>query len=161
MKIMPNHDNPGLTRRNFCGGLLSLPIAARIDGPLLGTEERGAESQAARRRQIYALHQQQLGPLFDENGRWIGKSTPPIGRERLWNCLSLLSDPSTRDKANAILTRTFVERSTFPLFEIFEWSASTQLLVKNGNDLNQDNREQLQALVREALELKREILPSL
>jgi hypothetical protein len=157
MKIMPNHDNPGLTRRNFCGGLLSLPIAARIDGPRMGTEERSGESQAARRRQIYALHQEHLGPLFDENGRWIGKSTPPIGRERLWNCLSLLSSPSTRDKANAILTRTFAERSTFPLFEIFEWSASTQLLVKNSNDLNQDNKERLQSLVREALQLKREI----
>jgi hypothetical protein len=157
MKIMPNHDNPGLTRRNFCGGLLSLPIAARIDGPRIGMDESGAESQAARRKQIYALHQQQLGPLFDENGRWIGKSTPPIGRERLWNCLSLLTNPATREKANAILTRTFVERSTFPLFELFEWSASAQLLVKNSNDLNQENKERLQALVREALQLKREI----
>jgi hypothetical protein len=154
---MPNHDNPALTRRGFCGGLLSLPIAARIDGPRNRPDDWSAESQAGRRKQIYALHQQQLGPLFDENGRWIGKSTPPIGRERLWNCLSLLSDSSTREKANAILTRTFVDRATFPLFELFEWSAAAQLLVKNGNDLNQHNKELLQALVRESLQVKREI----
>ncbi len=105
-----------------------------------------------RRSEIYTLHQKSVGPLFDDTGRWIGKSTSPIGRERFWNCLSLLSSPATRDKANAIIERTFAERSSFRFsFAIFEYSASAQLLVKNGDDLSPRNKELLRSLVHEAL----------
>jgi hypothetical protein len=157
MEIMHNHDNPALTRRSFCGGLFSLPIAPRIGGLSNQAEAWSTHSQAARRSQIYARHQQALGPLFDENGRWIGKSTPPIRRERLWNCLSFLSDSSSRDKGNAILTRTFVDRSIYPPFALFESSAAAQLLVKNSDDLSRHNKDLLLALVGEALQLRRDI----
>src|ERR1700721_2015179 len=155
MGIMPNHDKLALTRRGFCGGLLSIPIAARIDSHRNQAETWNTADQAARRSEIYARHQQLVGPLFDENGAWIGKSAPPIGRERLWNCLSFLSDPSTRDKGNVILARTFADRSTYPFsFAIFEYSAAAQLLVKNGNDLSQQNKDLLKPLVREAFHPK-------
>lgn len=156
--MAPSHEKLALTRRGFCGGLLSLPIAARIDSGGDQAEVWSAEAQIARRLQIYSRHQQSVGPLFDESGHWIGKSTPPIGRERLWNALSFLASPSTRDKGNAILARTFAERNTYAFpFAIFEYSASVQLLTKNSNDVTPHNKELLQALVHEALQPKHEI----
>src|SRR5579875_3008451 len=86
-------------RRMFCTGAFALTATAtRLGGiPALPANqfEWDREGQLQRRRQIYSLHQASVGPLFDSNGNWMGSSTPPIGRERLWNCLSFVDSPET------------------------------------------------------------------
>jgi hypothetical protein len=73
-------------RRDFCRGLAGLSALAdirQINAVLPETSgARDASGQRQRREQIYKLHQQQVGPLFDIGGKWIGHSTEPGGRER-------------------------------------------------------------------------------
>jgi hypothetical protein len=138
----PTEASNPFSRRGFLGALASLPIAA----------------QNARRVAIYALHQKAMAPLFSDDGDWIGKTTPPIGRERLWNCFSFLTSPETRDKANAIIVRAFADQSRmlFP-FGGFERVASVQLLIKNDKDLTPKSRQLMTDLTREALRTAGEI----
>lgn len=149
---MPQDKLFNFSRRGFCEGLFSLSVLGPIRGKVDATEEWDSTTQSARRSEIFSLHQNSVGFLFDDTGRWIGKSTPPIGRERLWNCLSLLSNAATRDKANAIIARSFAERTSYAYpFSIFEYSASSQLLAKCNDYLSPTNKELLLSLVREAL----------
>jgi len=64
-----------------------------------------------RREEVRALHRKAVGPLFDASGKWIGTSTPPGARERLWNCFAFLESQETREKANAIIEKTFADRA--------------------------------------------------
>jgi hypothetical protein len=151
-----------MNRRNFCGGLFSVPLLSGNTvalPPGQSATERGwdVEGQQQRRSEIYALHQQSVGPLFDTDGHWIAKSTEPGGRERLWNCLSFLKETETRDKANAIIAATFAERSRFNEFSHFEFVTSVQLLVRDKGELTSASRDRLTGLVREALHRKSEI----
>ncbi|MEO7144788.1 MAG: hypothetical protein ABI165_14915, partial [Bryobacteraceae bacterium] len=116
-----------------------------------------AAGQIRRRDQIRELHQQAVGPLFDASGQWIGKSTAPGGRERLWNCLSFLKSAATRDKGNTIVARTFQDRAHFSEFSHFEWVTAVQLLVRDRGELSNVCRELLKGLVREALNRRPEI----
>ena len=151
-----------MKRRNFCGGLFSVPLLSgstvELPPDQLGAE-RGwdVEGQQRRRSEIYALHQRSVGPLFDRDGHWIAKSTEPGGRERLWNCLSFVKGAETRDKANAIIAATFAERSRFNEFSHFEFVTSVQLLVRDKGELTSASRDRLTGLVREALHRKSEI----
>lgn len=149
---MPQDKLFNLSRRGFCEGLLSLSMLGPMRGKADQAEVWDATAQSARRSEIFSLHQNSVGLLFDDTGRWIGNSTPPIGRERLWSCLSLLDNPATRDKANAIIARSFAERTSYAYpFSIFEYSASSQLLAKCDDYLTTTNKELLLSLVREAL----------
>ncbi|WP_321472138.1 hypothetical protein [uncultured Paludibaculum sp.] len=139
-----------MERRQFLGGLAAAPVAALA----AGWDEAG---QRRRRAEIYALHQRDCGPKFDESGQWIAASTPPGGRERLWHAISLLKSEATRAKANAIITRTFEMRNRKEFqwtFSHFEFTASVQILAADKGELTTANRELLSSLVRETFARK-------
>jgi len=123
------------------------------------TEAWDPEGQVRRRGQINALYRQAVGPLFDASGKWIGTSTPPGGRERLWNCFAFLTGAETRDKANAIIEETFAQRAKFQFtFSHFEFIASTQLLIRDRGELSSSAKALLLGLVREALQHQGQIV---
>lgn len=116
-----------------------------------------ADGQRRRRAEIFGLHRAACGPLFSDAGKWIGKSTPPGGRERLWHATALLADAATRAKANAIIRETFAMRDRKEFigpFSHFEFTASAQLLAKDHGELTPDNRALLSSLVRETFKRK-------
>ncbi len=113
-----------------------------------------ATTQAARRAEIYTLHQKACGPLFDDDGKWLARSKAPGGRERLWHATSLLKGNATRAKGNAVIARTFAERARFGGFSHFEFTASAQLLAKDRGELTPWNRELLSSLVKETFKRK-------
>jgi hypothetical protein len=142
-----------MERRNFCTGLLGVPMLAQTAKPRTPSATWDLEGQARRRAQIYALYRQAVGPLFDPGGKWIGTSTAPGARERLWNCFAFLDSTDTREKANAIIEETFAQRARFQFaFSHFEFIASTQLLIRDKGELSPPAKALLLALVREALQ---------
>lgn len=120
----------------------NLNLNALLAGPL-------ASTAAGRRAEIFALHQKACGPLFDDDGRWLASSKAPGGRERLWHATAFLKSDATRTKGNAVIARTFAERSRFGRFSHFEFTASAQLLAKDRGELTSQNRELLSGLVKE------------
>jgi hypothetical protein len=111
-------------------------------------------TQSGRRAGIFALHQKACGPLFDDEGKWLGTSTAPGGRERLWHSMAFLKGEATRAKGNAVIARTFATRSSFGRFSHFEFTSSTQLLAKDKGELTAANRELLSGLVKETFARK-------
>ncbi|HEY1948030.1 MAG TPA: hypothetical protein VGG97_13540 [Bryobacteraceae bacterium] len=149
-------------RRDFCRGLAVLSALADIhqiqaDSPGTAAAAWDAAGQRWRREQVYGLHQRLVGPLFDDRGKWIGRSTEPGGRERLWNCLSFLRGAATREKANAIIRSTFAERSRFNEFSHFEFVTSIQLLLRDKDELTKETRDLLTGLLSQALARRSEI----
>jgi hypothetical protein len=145
-------------RRHFCAGMIALPAVAQTAAAIPASTHWDAAGQTRRHQEIYALSQKAVGPLYDDRGGWIGRSTAPIGRERFWACFALLSGEQTREKGNAVIARTFADRATFEwAFSDFEMVAAVQLLIKNGRDLTPKNKDLLISLVREALARKRVI----
>ncbi|MBN9663960.1 MAG: hypothetical protein J0H49_37520 [Acidobacteria bacterium] len=139
-----------MERREFLGGLAAAPAAVLS----AGWDEAG---QSRRRAEIYALHQRDCGPKFDDHGVWIADSTAPGGRERLWHAISLLKSDATRAKANAIIARTFEMRNRKEFqwtFSHFEFTASVQILAADKGELTAGNRELLSSLVRETFARK-------
>jgi hypothetical protein len=149
-------------RRDFCVRLFSLPLLHSLKGNIINGNQASSRhwdsnGQTIRRQEVYGLHQEHVGPLFNQEGKWLGKSTEPGGRERLWNCLSFLSSAETREKGNAIIQRTFEERNRFSPFSHFEFVTATQLLIRYRDELAPASREMLTQLLREALDQQSEI----
>jgi hypothetical protein len=134
-----------MERREFIQTLAVLPMAAAARAAW------DPAGQRARRGEIFGLHQKACGPLFDEQGKWIGRSTSPGGRERLWHAMSLLESEATRDKGNAVIREAFAMRGRKELgsFSHFEFTASTQLLARDKGELTPENHALLTGLVTE------------
>ena len=144
-----------MERRKFCSGLLSAPLLAQTSGrrpDAASTAAWDVEGQLRRRARIHELHRQAVAPLFDAAGKWIGTSPALGARERLWTCFAFLDAAETREKANAIIERTFAERAAFHFtFSHFEFIASAQLLRRDRGELAPEAKTLMQGLVREAL----------
>jgi hypothetical protein len=136
-----------MRRRDFLQSAAAVPLAAAT-----AQSAWDVDGQRRRRAEIYALHQKFCGPLFDDSGKWIAPSTAPGGRERLWHAISLLKSESTRARANAVIRETFTMRETkgpLPTFSLFEFSASTQILLADKGEITPENRDKLSSLIKE------------
>jgi len=136
-----------MRRRDLFGSAISMSAAvmARQRVPIAPE----AEGQRRRRAEIYKLHQAACGPLFNDRGEWIGPTTESTARVRFWHSLSLLSSSATRDKANAIIRRTFADRAELAPFSHFEFCAAAQILTKSRDHLSPDTEQLLVDLLRE------------
>src|SRR5690242_18641107 len=134
-----------MNRRNFLAGTLALPLAA-------SAAVYDPSGQLQRRRQINALHQKFCARLFNDQGVWIGPPTEATPRVRFWHSMSLLDNPATRGKANAVIHRCFVDRAQLAAFSHFEYCAATQILTKQRDTLDAPNRDALLGVIRDCFE---------
>lgn len=71
------------------------------------------QSQAQRRRVLYAAHQRTLDRYWDENGKFVWPVNPDAHggyRAMLWHCLAYLAgDPRCVDRANRIIISNYTE----------------------------------------------------
>jgi hypothetical protein len=139
-----------MNRRDFLTGALALPLAASP----LAYDENG---QIKRREQINGLHQKFCAALFNSDGVWIGPPTEATPRIRLWHSMSLLDNPATREKANAIIRRCFTDRAKLADFSHFEYCASAQILTKQRDLLDPSNRRALTGVIKECFARQRPI----
>lgn len=121
-----------MKRREFValGGAL-----AAVVPPAIGAWD--SEGQQRRRQEIYRLHQQSVGPLYDSDGRWISKEKGPSRREYLWSALSFLANEATRAKGNAVIRQMLRFKYT-P--DHFVGMATVQILSKSPQFLDQQTK---------------------
>lgn len=139
-----------MNRRDFLAGALALPVvasAATYDAP----------GQLKRRKQINELHQKFCAGLFNNDGVWIGPPTEATPRVRFWHSMSLLDNPVTRQKADAVIRRCFTDRAKLAEFSHFEYCASAQILTKQRDSLDASNQEALTGVIQECFARQRPI----
>jgi hypothetical protein len=139
-----------MNRRKFLAGSLALPLTAAAAG-------YDASGQVKRRQQINELHQRFCAKLFNSEGVWIGPPTESTPRIRFWHSMSLLENPATREKANAVIRRCFTDRAKLAEFSHFEYCDSAQILTKQRDYLDSGNRDALLGVVRECFQSQKSI----
>jgi len=96
---------------------------------------------ALRREQIRKLLVAYTASNFDADGKWVGETTPPILRERLWYAQAFLSGPAGED-ALARLGNRIICASDFGPCHFSELAAAL-LLLKCDDRLEDDARQAL------------------
>lgn len=128
-------------RREFLELASAVSLGAVTSGMATSNAVPAWDPSGQRERQelIYKLHRQNVGPLFDMQGNWIGKSTAPAQRERFWSCLSLLKGEETREKGNALAISSVKMHPGGG--SAFENSGAMMILLKNDADLSKEARD--------------------
>lgn len=135
-----------MRRRDLAAGMF-VPAFTSHEGRAHAAPD-GPARQSQRRAQVFALHREHVGPLFNDAGRWIGRSTAPARRECLWAAMSLLADPASRAKGNAVV-RHMLTAKREP--DHFVNSAAAQMLATNHAELDTGTRHELEDLVYTAM----------